>query len=616
MVRVSALSCLLATSNAVASPVECTFFVKQQPSRIAQLEASFHAVSDPDSLSYGEHLQFDAVVELQRPRADHLRSVREHIASVAPGGLVRESLAGDKLVVSVPPAVGLEGLMQLPDSVSEAVDMVTGGGAAVAIQVPSSRNSSAVQSEAQLASADASPYDCLKDAVTPTCLRSAYGLNGTKSTQPQNSQAVIVNQNYLAHDLEIFFKRYKLPGPVPVRNVGKNSGTAGDEASLDLQYIMSTGLGVQTTWVYIDGHADNPFASWLTWASNQSNVPFVHSLSVGEPEGEFGEAVCGRMNQEMMALGARGVSVVFASGDSGYVKEQKFGASSPYVTSVGGVFNGEMGDDFLQPDTESTGGFSSLNANPIQPWQTDAVAHYLTTKGARPSFNSSRRCVPDVAVYDLNYKVIQGGRDTALDGTSCATPVFAGMVSLLNDARFAQGKPPLGFLNYFLYKNQPAFLDLARGGNGGFDAVVGYDPASGLGTFDGQTFGKLLRAAAPSGPTPPTPAPAPPVPTPVAPTPATPTPAPPTPATPTPAPGPPGASFTILRFEADPKYEFVVSGDATAALPSMCSICLHAKTYVLEKTTYTFGTTHCDVKSHIDVSTVAKAGDKFTAGAC
>ena len=55
-----------------------------------------------------------------------------------------------------------------------------------------------------------------------------------------------------------------------------------------------------------------------------------------------------RMNSELAALGARGVSVIFASGDSGYVVEQKYPSSSPYVTSTGGVFNGELGDDVLQ----------------------------------------------------------------------------------------------------------------------------------------------------------------------------------------------------------------------------------------------------------------------------
>ena len=73
----------------------------------------------------------------------------------------------------------------------------------------------------------------------------------------------------------------------------------------------------------------NPFSNWLTWASNTSLIPWVHSLSVGEPEDEFasdngGEAAVSRMNHEMAAVGARGVSILFASGDSGsgYARER------------------------------------------------------------------------------------------------------------------------------------------------------------------------------------------------------------------------------------------------------------------------------------------------------
>lgn len=47
----------------------------------------------------------------------------------------------------------------------------------------------------------------------------------------------------------------------------------------------------------------------------------------------------------MKALGARGCSIVFASGDAGYVKSLKYGASSPYVTSVGGVWTGDLGGE-------------------------------------------------------------------------------------------------------------------------------------------------------------------------------------------------------------------------------------------------------------------------------
>ena len=107
------------------------------------------------------------------------------------------------------------------------------------------------------------------------------------------------------------------------------------------------------------------------------------------------------------ALGARGVSLLFASGDSGYTSDQKYPASSPYVTSVGGVTLGAIFQlDHISVDGETTGGFSSLDANAMPSgkanYQAEAVRHYLDdTSGERPksNMNASRRCVPDLAAY-------------------------------------------------------------------------------------------------------------------------------------------------------------------------------------------------------------------------
>ena len=38
-----------------------------------------------------------------------------------------------------------------------------------------------------------------------------------------------------------------------------------------------------------------------------------------------------------------------------------------------------------------------------------------------------------------------------IDGTSCATPAFGGLVTLINDVRLRSGQPALGFLNPLLY---------------------------------------------------------------------------------------------------------------------------------------------------------------------
>ncbi len=55
-----------------------------------------------------------------------------------------------------------------------------------------------------------------------------------------------------------------------------------------------------------------------------------------------------------------------------------------------------------------------------------------------------------------------------IGGTSASAPAFAGLVALLNDARFKANLPSLGFLNPLLYKKGFAgFNDVLSGHNKG-----------------------------------------------------------------------------------------------------------------------------------------------------
>lgn len=87
-----------------------------------------------------------------------------------------------------------------------------------------------------------------------------------------------------------------------------------------------------------------------------------------------------------------------------------------------------------------------------------------------------------------------------VSGTSASCPVVAGMVSLVNSARRAAGKPPLGFLNPALYALHTHFIkDITVGENRcvaagaqccaeGFFAARGWDPVTGLGSIDFERF--------------------------------------------------------------------------------------------------------------------------------
>ena len=63
-------------------------------------------------------------------------------------------------------------------------------------------------------------------------------------------------------DLKIFQNRYKLPAQSIDHLVPPTlKREAQVEASLDVQYITALGQNVPTWWVYLDGHASNPFGN-------------------------------------------------------------------------------------------------------------------------------------------------------------------------------------------------------------------------------------------------------------------------------------------------------------------------------------------------------------------
>lgn len=93
-----------------------------------------------------------------------------------------------------------------------------------------------------------------------------------------------------------------------------------------------------------------------------------------------------------------------------------------------------------------------------------------------------------------------------LTAYSASTPVVAGIVSRLNSARIAQGKPRMGFLNPWLYsQGQTGLTDIVLGSstgcqrnpgdarvrNASWDATEGWDPVTGLGTPLFHTLVKL-----------------------------------------------------------------------------------------------------------------------------
>jgi tripeptidyl-peptidase-1 len=257
----------------------------------------------------------------------------------------------------------------------------------------------------------------------------------------------------------------------------------------------------------------------------------VHSISYGQPEAQTLASGIRAFDTEAMKLGVQGVSILVSTGDDGVAGpaarsssglcgyNPQWPATSPYVTSVGATQGPEQGKPEVVCETPhnnntfitSGGGFSATV--PMPNWQATQVAAFLSNTSATfgPGFNNKGRGYPDVALIGHLYPILVGGEVNIKDGTSASTPVMAGILSLVNDARLSAGKPAVGFANPALYEwagNADIFHDITEGANNccsggwsgsivtccpshGFHATKGWDPTTGLGSVN---VGNLISA--------------------------------------------------------------------------------------------------------------------------
>ena len=240
----------------------------------------------------------------------------------------------------------------------------------------------------------------------------------------------------------------------------------------------------------------------ISWGSTEQGV------DDGNPDGvSGGESVYITMTEtQLAALGAMGVTMIAASGDNGasgdgnpncvytsaypqflYVS---WPASSPHVVAVGATTLNGVSVTYTEPSTpwcgmksttppsgytfdsgfstpfefgcitggtevavnsnfRSGGGFSRYYAQPS--WQASAVNAYVAKQGVSfpPStyYNAANRAIPDVSMWGAGIGIVIGGMITEVGGTSLSSPLFAVVVSLLNEVSLNAGGSTLGFLN-------------------------------------------------------------------------------------------------------------------------------------------------------------------------
>ena len=309
---------------------------------------------------------------------------------------------------------------------------------------------------------------------------------------------------YTESDLQTYFSGVGLNTPsVTAVGVDGGSNSPGDpngadgEVELDIQVAGSVANAAKIA-VYFAPNTDQGFIDAITTAVHDTtNKPSVLSISWGGPESSWAQSSVTALDNACQSAGALGVTITVASGDSGSSDGTNgtvvdFPASSPHVLACGGTelfaSGSSISEEVVWDDQPqggaSGGGFSGTFAVPT--WQTSAL----------PS-GSSGRGVPDVsgdASPESGYNVIVDGQKEVVGGTSAVAPLYAGLITLVNQQLAAQSAPSAGFINPTLYENPNAFNDITQGNNGAYSADPGWDACTGLGSPKGAAILSALTA--------------------------------------------------------------------------------------------------------------------------
>jgi len=532
-----------------------TYIIALKQRNLDTLEATFWDVANPDSPNYRQFRTIKEINAMIAPSMEDQTTVTRYLLKKGVSHIVNR---GDNLLVTSTAAVAAKlfkteffqfrrndgqllvrqfGAFSIKHKLSHIIEAVYG-----LSEFPSPKT---VQ---RVGPAPATPV-----TVSPQTIQLLYGT--TNAYVSGNSSACVIefeNQNYSPSDLAQFARDFNVRIDPLTSNhiVGQNDPNNPQiEATLDIQYILAVAQRAQS-WFWLEGNN-----VWLygfaTHMSATKTVPLVNSISYGwneEDQCEFGiggvecqslgvdsKGYVRRVNIEFQKIGLRGISLFSASGDSGANGRTDpdctenhlnppFPAASPYITSVGATqisdasgkanlpgggppgcqgrscasAGVEQAVSFDQAHFASGGGFSWVAPTPD--YQKKAVTEYLASGVKLPPtgyYNKQGHGFPHVAALGSQILIETQGSIEPVGGTSASSPIFAGVVTLLNDYVNTKTGKPLGFISPLLFKMAAeapkTFTDITVGDNictengcssgcTGFYCAKGWDPVTGLGT--------------------------------------------------------------------------------------------------------------------------------------
>jgi len=314
---------------------------------------------------------------------------------------------------------------------------------------------------------------------------------------------------YRTADLDIYFKGLGMHTPkvtaisVDGATNSPNSDVGADsEVECNIEVAGSVAPGAEIL-VYFAPSTLQGFVSAVKQmvSATPPNRPDVISISWGSPESLWPPVTMMNLDQALRLAQGAGITAVAAAGDSGVTDREgrephvDFPGSSPWVLTVGGTAITVADDRIVSEVTwnengsATGGGISAVFSLPN--WQMNLEVPLNPT--AHPG-----RGVPDVSIdasVTNGYQVFINGHQQMVGGTGIASPLWAGLIALINQALGHD----VGYINPTLYSKfgpTGVLRPVTQGDNSvdgvkGYSAGPGWSAVAGWGSPDGR---RLLQA--------------------------------------------------------------------------------------------------------------------------
>ncbi len=361
------------------------------------------------------------------------------------------------------------------------------------------------------------PGQAAISSYTPREIAKLYQFPLTLDGKGQSIGIIELGGGYAQSDIDSYFANLgiNVPNIVSVSVDGATNSPTGDpsgpdgEVMLDIEVAGSIAPGAQIT-VYFAPNTDKGFLDAVITAIHDSqNKPSVISISWGSAENTWTLQAMEAFNQAFQDSSTLGITACAASGDGGSSDGESdglahvdFPSSSSYVLGCGGTrlsSNGKVITSEVVWNDQSLGGGATgggvSSVFNLPEWQANSNVPPSVNPGARVG-----RGVPDVsgnADPATGYVVRVDGQTTVYGGTSAVAPLWASLLTLINQ-KLGQ---PVGYANRFFYEKlvtttsnkirERGFDDITQGNNGAYQARVGWDACTGLGSPYGS---KLISA--------------------------------------------------------------------------------------------------------------------------